>query len=394
MKQQKAVRINEAASTHLDMIRAVAALEVMAGHLRNLLFVRPESILHRSKWITLGYALTTFSHQAVIVFFVLSGFFIASSVMGKIIDNSWSWRHYLIARLSRLYLVLIPSLLLCVFWDRLGMIVSHFSPDYTKSSPLLVGTGSVLDRTSVSVFLGNLFFLQSARFPVFGSATPLWSLSYEFWYYMMFPILLLIISVNTGQTYRVGYLALIAAIAWLVGPQILLYLLIWLCGAAAAYILGWQLRYKFTVSSRMMALSTVALLGALGLSRVCSMRSEIGADLIASIAFATWILILAHASARPPSAIYAKYARGLAGFSYTLYLVHFPFILFLRTGLLHGHPWQPSARHLMFGLLVSVAVIAYAYAVASITEAKTAAVRAFIVSRMAPDSKRRTALVE
>ena len=37
--------------------------------------------------------------------------------------------------------------------------------------------------------LGNVFFLQTLTTPVWGSNGPLWSLAYEFWYYVCFPLL-------------------------------------------------------------------------------------------------------------------------------------------------------------------------------------------------------------
>jgi len=69
------------------------------------------------------YFLTGFGHQAVIVFFVLSGFLISSSVFKAGAEGKWSWVDYGINRAARLYVVLIPGLLFGLLWDYLG---SHY----------------------------------------------------------------------------------------------------------------------------------------------------------------------------------------------------------------------------------------------------------------------------
>src|SRR5947208_15340259 len=59
--------------------------------------------------------------QAVVMFFVLSGFFIGWSVIGSIRSGRWSWRGYIVRRLTRLGIVLLPALLLTAFWDVAGI---------------------------------------------------------------------------------------------------------------------------------------------------------------------------------------------------------------------------------------------------------------------------------
>src|SRR5450432_3682938 len=75
--------LGPAASAHLDLIRTVAAWAVMWGHLRNLFFVDSQQVLHRNPTLNFIYFVTGFGHQAVVVFFVLSGFLISSTVIKK-----------------------------------------------------------------------------------------------------------------------------------------------------------------------------------------------------------------------------------------------------------------------------------------------------------------------
>ena len=110
-------RVSRRASERLDMVRACAALAVMVDHLRGLFFV-PFSDVRSSDSVVKGlYFLTSLGHQAVMVFFVLSGYFVGSSVLRAFRRSRWSWRWYLNQRLTRLWIVLAPALLIGAAFD-------------------------------------------------------------------------------------------------------------------------------------------------------------------------------------------------------------------------------------------------------------------------------------
>ena len=46
---------------------------------------------------------------------------------------------------------------------------------------------------SVTAFIGNMFGLQTILVPSFGGNFPLWSLANETWYYILFPLLVLVL---------------------------------------------------------------------------------------------------------------------------------------------------------------------------------------------------------
>lgn len=59
-----------------DLIRGCSALLVCLGHLRNTMFVDYSALIHPNIAIKVFYAVTSLGHQAVMVFFVLSGYFV------------------------------------------------------------------------------------------------------------------------------------------------------------------------------------------------------------------------------------------------------------------------------------------------------------------------------
>jgi peptidoglycan/LPS O-acetylase OafA/YrhL len=97
-----------------------AALLVFVGHWRNLFFQDFGQLDPPGVGLKLFYLFTGAGHEAVLIFFVLSGCVIAHVIHTMRQRGKWSWSGYLSARLTRLWVVLIPALLLTAVWDRIG----------------------------------------------------------------------------------------------------------------------------------------------------------------------------------------------------------------------------------------------------------------------------------
>jgi len=370
----KKLQLSARTSVHLDLIRGVSALAVMLGHIRGLFFVDFPYLANKSIANRLLYAVTGFGHQAVMIFFVLSGYFIGMSVLDSVSAERWSWRVYLVNRLTRLQLVLFPALILGALWDQIGMRIPQAASFY-YGGLYKYYLPSVALRSTVPIFFGNLFFLQSVITPVFGSNGPLWSLSYEFWYYILFPAMALAGFAWPGIRNRLLYAALAATLLWFVGPQIGLYFLIWLAGVLAGH-----LRRSTDVESRglqsMMSIAAgLIFFFALAWGRTHRFSSDVLTDYAIGLCFALWLFALIHGSRQGVSAFYAHAAKKLSGFSYTLYLTHFPALLLLRALCDPQGSWQPDVRHLFYGFWIALIMLSYAYIVAEFTEARTAGVR-------------------
>ena len=370
----KKSQLAELTSVHLDLIRGVSALAVMVGHVRGLFFVDFPSLTTKSLACRVIYAATGFGHQAVMIFFVLSGYFIGASVIDSIGGQRWSWWVYLVNRLTRLQLVLFPALILGAVWDHIGMRIPQAAPFYFGSLYKYY-VPSVALRSTVPVFFGNLFFLQSVVSPVFGSNGPLWSLSYEFWYYILFPALILAAASWTRVRNRFLYSGLSALLLWFIGPQIGLYFVIWMAGALVG-----RLHHTAQFGApRMQAIVTMSagliFFGTLAWSRTQKLSSDTLPDFLIGLSFALWLYMLIHGTREDVSPALTNVAKTLSGFSYTLYLTHFPVLLLLRGLLDPQGNWQPDLLHLLVGLGIALLMLTYAYFVAEFTEARTASVR-------------------
>src|SRR4051794_13670933 len=104
------------ASVTLDAIRGTAAILVLLSHWKNQFFL-PYLSLPSKTGLNILYRIMEVGHQAVLVFFVLSGYLISNSIFRSLERGDWKWSTYLYHRLVRLWIVLIPGILVGGIWD-------------------------------------------------------------------------------------------------------------------------------------------------------------------------------------------------------------------------------------------------------------------------------------
>lgn len=189
------VPMSPAFSIYLDLLRLAAALVVFVHHASYARF--------HGSWLQ---GLSGYGHESVVVFFVLSGYVIAYTREHKDHD----WRHYAVQRLSRLWSVALPAIALTLALDAVGR---SFEP--ALYADVTGGWGRVL----ASAAFVNEFWIEGWAA---GSNIPMWSLSYEAGYYLLFGVL------SFASARWRGPLALLCAAV--VGPRLLLLLPAWWLG--------------------------------------------------------------------------------------------------------------------------------------------------------------------
>lgn len=162
-----------------DAARALAALAVLLAHTRG--FVMSDAA-RQPPLTVLGQAVfgfTALGHQAVIVFLVVSGTMVTRTMLAMHRRDRWSGGEFWTARLVRLWLVLVPCLLLGGLQDRLGLALSDPLQGIYGSPG--TSAAAVADGLGFGALVGNIAFLQGFKVPVFGSNLPLWTLAIEAW---------------------------------------------------------------------------------------------------------------------------------------------------------------------------------------------------------------------
>lgn len=302
-------------SIYLDFLRISSALLVAYGHLTQAFF--------SSETKDQTYLATV----AVGVFFVLSGYVIRYVAEEKERD----FLTYTVARLARIYSVLVPALILSVL---VAVIVGYVNPIYYENWS---GFSSypLLRVVSCLLFLNQSYGIDISPF----SNSPVWSLGYEVPYYFVFGICF----------FLNGWLrmALLLGMMALLGPNIFVLFLPWLLGAWLYGYLG-----NAPVSRRaglccLAAAVVIAVLYVRGVhANIEAMRAVmeqeawflrdrysphfptflavgmlVGLSIVAVRAFDTEIGVVLVPLARP--------IRGMASSTFSIYLYHFPILVLI-----------------------------------------------------------------
>ncbi len=368
-------------SVHLDALRGFAAFSVLLGHWRDAFFIDYRALPHHNILMATAYLVTSLGRQWVIVFFVMSGYLVGGSVLRSFHTGSWSWRSYLLARMTRLYIVLVPALFLGGAIDWIGMHMAGAESIYSGLSGMHALSVNIHSTLTWPNLFGNLLFLQWAAFPIvighkispLGTNGPLWSLCNEFWYYMAFPVAVLLFSRNKSIWLRIICLLGLIAWSWFVGREIALLGIPWLMGVLVGYLPAPRVRGQ---AMRAMAVAASLLLLGAGLildKWLGSLAGDIGFGTI--VAFLIWVTL--HCAKSPLPSAYVRVARRAARSSYTLYLVHLPLLIFLKATL-HLPRALPGWHTLLVSIGVMVVLLLYAQAVYQVFERHTDSLRKWL----------------
>jgi peptidoglycan/LPS O-acetylase OafA/YrhL len=314
----------------LDVVRGLCALAVTAGHLRLVMMSNYNDLPEPGLGQKAFFVATGLASQSVMVFFVLSGFLVGGSVLKA--GPRFNARTYIIARLVRLWVVLLPALVWTLAVDTWattaapGMTQGEFFHRWTSGPK--PGTYSVSPLT----FLGNLAFVNTVFVESFGTNGPLWSLACEFWYYVLFPLLAVaggIVGPRRSWMTRGVCLAAVVSILAVMHKSMAWGFLIWLMGAAAAAVH----RAMPRTSLRGHCGQLIGGLLAFGLGLAASKLDHYGVQLpipsrfLVGLGFAVLVVPLAKITTAPRWV--RRPATALSEVSYTLYAVHFPPTLLL-----------------------------------------------------------------
>jgi peptidoglycan/LPS O-acetylase OafA/YrhL len=308
--------------------------------------------------------------MAVMVFFVLSGFVIA-----YVVDTRHpTARRFVTDRAARLYSVALPAIVITFLADKVGIM---FDPGlyyccFGYSNPLF-------DMVISGLFLNEIWFYGMQPF----SNGPYWSISFEAAYYLLFALFLF-----PPPKWRVP-LILIAALA--VGPLILLLAPVWFIGVGA-YHLSKRWSGSLPAGAALFAGSSLALIALLasGIPEALtawtdSLAGETGVEMmrktnvfltdyilgvIVALNFVGAVIVGRHL--KPAPNWIAGPIRYCAGFTFSLYLYHFP--LLLMYSVLLGHdPASASDQAVLYGV-----TLATCWGLGLVTERKKGFYRAMI----------------
>ena len=377
----KPVRVVDAAAAgpegswpFLDIVRFGAALLVLFGHARGLLFESFGRVEAPTALTRAFYFLTGLHHEAVALFFVVSGFLVGGSIVRGMVADRFDPRRYFVNRFARIYIVLLPALALTGILSEAGQALLSETRAYGVRPLIPVG---VTDGWSLVQVPCHLACLQGLFCAPWGANPPLWSLGYEWVLYAIAPLVFGLLTAPLPMAGRAIGLALIGAtLATLaLGRSWPIWFAMWFMGAAAARL---HESRPFPLAAGIIGLMvTVA---GLVLSRLAILPGT-----VTHIAVAAGLAIAIASPAIAGFGILRRFFSGAAGFSYSTYLIHLP-VCVLALAILErfagwpAHLVQPGAAgYAAFATLIAIALTS-AFLFARVTEHHTATARRWLWS--------------
>lgn len=307
-------------SLWLDVLRTVAAFAVLFGHIAHIRFTRGDYYILR-EW--------NIASDAVVVFFVLSGVVIAYAA-----GRDQTLGRFAFNRVTRLASVLVPALLLTLIFDAIGTRIdmTAYSEPYYQALPL----GEFLWRglTVTNLWTGVSDWVR------LGSNGPIWSLSYEVGFYLLFGTIVFLRGVLRGVVLAtlvllIGIPVLALFPAWWLG------VIVWRHATADATtdpskVLSWLMAVgslivlvtlKFSNLPQFLEYKTYMALQPMSHHDVLVYSNEVLWNSIIAILIAIHLVGVRRLTINAPPWTEGRIARSirwLAGGSFSLYVVHYP----------------------------------------------------------------------
>jgi len=294
-------------SLYLDVLRFSAAMVVFFSH------VASQDLTNGFLWQFKAY-----SQTAVMIFFVMSGYVIAFVTNEK----EKNITDFAVARVSRLWSIVIPALILTAVCDYIGLKIN---PDLYLNSAWPYPEASQFIHYLLSFFLVQNLWAADLNPGING---PFWSLTYEWVYYILFGIFYFV----KGNAKWLWFF-LVAALA---GPSILVLFPVWLFGYA---LFRMQMRLKqhfvFSYVKACLAILTIGLIIFVGpqireikTSISWLSRTSVLGDYFDAVIFVIHLYYCPHLIHlfKPMLIRYENIIRWSASLTFALYLFHRPII--------------------------------------------------------------------
>lgn len=332
----------------LDCLRGLLAVYVVIGHARFLLWEGWSSWKTQDHpfWADLLAAssgLFRYGHEAVMVFFVLSGFFIHLRAATPLVSRDTSWKFnikaYVTRRAHRIVPTYLFALLITVLCDIAGRKL--FPALYLGTTGFAdIDAGFQTKGYDKNSITWALLLLPSCMGRDFGSNGPLWSLGCEMVYYAVYPVWLWVRRIHRVTAFLVVFAIGICAAVFLTGGPIRTLLQHYPCWIAGAATAEWVVRRGVNLPRTMFVTLGAVLLGCstidyqlpAGFHLLAHCFLGVGAILLFTSLQNTWT-----------EKIGFRLMEHIGFRSYTLYACHFPILTLMAAGQLRASGERPAS---------------------------------------------------
>lgn len=312
--------IEQRQSRYLASWRGGSAILVLIGHAFDIFHPDPHPI-----WGVL-------STSAVLVFFGLSGFFIHKA-LSKSMAGGGTWS-FAIGRINRIIPPFALSLIVVV-------LLWALAPSAFLSGDRTFVTPTARTEFSLTGIVPSMLFLNGFTGPTLSANGPLWSLSYEIWYYVA--AYLVGVTISRRWRWPIALAAVMLVVLTVINPRFAIFGFIWALGFGLSALHG-----RSKIPDVREAPLLIAAIASIALAAFEAFR---GAALIANVVVGLWFVTHMARTLRGQKPWRLDYLEWTSHFAYALYVLHFPVLLFAY-GALGEQSWVggPAALTIFISL--------------------------------------------
>lgn len=337
----------------LDALRAIAAMTVAFEHVRGQMFIPWFAVdpSQKNALTSAFFLVTRMGHEAVMVFFVLSGYLVGGPLIERTRSGGLQPINYFVDRFCRIFIPLIPA---CV----LAALVGH----------LVTGVHESPVNILVSALALNDIIAPTSQYN-----PPLWSVSFEVWFYILAGFLAIAIG---KQRSLLGYFGV--AIATLVFTRLdAVFILFWVTGALTYSLRDKFERWEWFLLGLILAIVFAAVFETNKASGdVLNKAQVVYAQAIMCVGVSLMLPYLCTEGVNRSLRPFEWLAINLAKFSYSMYLFHFPLLMIIM------HYFTPmevlGPREILTYLAVTIVMIALTWPFYFVFERRTGAIRKYL----------------
>ena len=358
-------KLSKSVSVRLNILRSLAALLVLLMHIKMYYFDSYNNLNPQYKNVA-NYILffwTRLGHEAVLIFFVLSGYLVGGNFLIEFIEKRADYKKYFINRLTRMWVVLFPTLILVILVEYLRYWIT--------GNAIFINT-----KISAFYFFGNLLFLQTIVVPFFGSNSALWSLANEFWYYVFWPVILIVITIKLNWIIKLVISIVLWSFIYFLMPEIAQLFPIWILGALVR-IYNVRIKVNWFVDFFSLVITLVFIYIA---NRYVNLLTKY----LLGISFGVLLLIWQN-SKEYRIGKYENIATFFSNFSFSLYATHFVIVELILDFLCHHLQLErkskiASIQNWLIYFLIVLVTVPISYLFYLVTERNTKNVRKYLLN--------------